>query len=98
MSEINQETRSYLAEIGRRGGRKSRRKLDGNEARRMVLIREARRAFREFHALCFWSNPADYKPEEGDVEWVAAQLRKNGGAAGWERARKLKVLLVKSRK
>ncbi|GEM_PF-962812 len=36
--------RQYLAEIGRRGGTKSRRILDPATARRMVAIREARRA------------------------------------------------------
>lgn len=95
MSGINKETRSWLAEIGRRGGRKSRRTLDGDEARRMVLIREARRAFRDFHARCFWSSPADYVPGEGDVEWIARQLCKHGGAAGWERARRLLCRLPK---
>ena len=34
----------YMAEIGRRGGVKSRRKLSPETARRMVAIREARRA------------------------------------------------------
>jgi hypothetical protein len=38
--------RNYLAEIGRRGGIKSRRALDPETARRMVAIREARRAVR----------------------------------------------------
>jgi hypothetical protein len=36
----------YLAEIGRRGGIKSRRVLEPETARRMVAIREARRAAR----------------------------------------------------
>lgn len=36
--------REYLAEIGRRGGIKSRRTLEPETARRMVAIREARRA------------------------------------------------------
>ena len=36
--------RKYLAEIGRRGGIKSRRELKPETARRMVAIREARRA------------------------------------------------------
>jgi hypothetical protein len=36
--------RQYLAEIGRRGGIRSRRVLDPETARRMVRIREARRA------------------------------------------------------
>lgn len=38
--------REYLAEIGRRGGIKSRRVLEPETARRMVAIREARRAVR----------------------------------------------------
>jgi len=38
--------REYLAEIGRRGGIRSRRVLEPDTARRMVAIREARRAAR----------------------------------------------------
>jgi hypothetical protein len=38
--------RKYFAEIGRRGGMKSRRTLDADTARRMVRAREARRAAR----------------------------------------------------
>ena len=38
--------REYLAEIGRRGGIRSRRVLDPETARRMVAIRETRRAAR----------------------------------------------------
>ncbi|HUQ83454.1 MAG TPA: hypothetical protein VM076_20030 [Gemmatimonadaceae bacterium] len=38
--------REYLAEIGRRGGMRSRRVLEPEAARRMVAIREARRAAR----------------------------------------------------
>lgn len=41
------ELRRYLAEIGRKGGTKSRRALDPGTARRMVAIREARRAARQ---------------------------------------------------
>jgi hypothetical protein len=39
--------RRYLAEIGRRGGIRSRRVLDPETARHMVRIREARRAARD---------------------------------------------------
>ena len=46
MSALSQ----YFAEIGRRGGIKSRRALDPETARRMVRIREARRAARRAHA------------------------------------------------
>ena len=51
--------RSYLAEIGRRGGRKSRRTLDPETARAMVRVREARRAYRKYNATCFWSYRKD---------------------------------------
>lgn len=41
-----QSFRGYLAEIGRRGGTKSRRKLTRKQARAMVQAREANRAKR----------------------------------------------------
>lgn len=75
--------RDYLVEIGRRGGRKSRRSLDSETARAMVKVREARRAYRRFHAECFWSYDPEYVIGPSDVEWVAEQLRKNGGREAW---------------
>lgn len=79
----------YLARIGRQGGLKSRRRLDPADARKMVRLRELRRAFRDFHAACFWSSPKDYRPGLDDMGWVVGQLRKYGGRAGWERAMRL---------
>jgi hypothetical protein len=81
--------RAYLAEIGRRGGRKSRRALDSETARAMVLVREARRAYRRFHARCFWSFDPGYSIGPSDVAWVVEQLRKHGGRDAWEVSRKL---------
>ena len=81
--------RAYLAEIGRRGGRKSRRILDPDTARAMVRVRQARRMYRQFHAECFWSFDPDYRAGMSDVAWVAEQLRKHGGREAWEAARKL---------
>jgi len=78
------QVRSYLASIGRRGGRKSRRRLDPEVARGMVRVREARRAFRRFHATCFWYCDPDYVVTSGDVRWVAEQLMKHGGRLGWQ--------------
>ncbi|MBM4131615.1 hypothetical protein FJ250_11420, partial [bacterium] len=68
-----------MAAIGRRGGLKSRRTLDPDTARQMVRLREARRAYREFHARCFWSSPPDLRIEAVDIPWVAAQLMRYGG-------------------
>ena len=79
MSEI----RRYLAEIGARGGRKSRRTLDAETARGMVKVREARRAFHRFRSTCFWSYRPDLSIGPGDVEWVAEQLMKYGNRDAW---------------
>jgi hypothetical protein len=49
----------------------------------MVRLREARRAFRSFHAQCFWSSPRDYRVTPQDIPWVARQLMKHGGRDGW---------------
>ncbi len=81
--------RAYLAEIGRRGGKKSRRKLDPRQARDMVRVREARRYFRRFFTQCFWSYDPDYQITARDIPWVAEQLMKRGGRAGWEAGAKL---------
>jgi hypothetical protein len=82
---MNREVRRYLAEIGRRGGRKSRRLLDADQARSMVRVREARRAYRRFHARCFWSCPPDLVIGAADVSWVAEQLMRYGGREAWEK-------------
>ena len=77
------EIRKYLAEIGRAGGRKSRRKLDPDTARDMVRVREARRAFSRYRTMCFWSCRPDLQIGLSDVPWVAEQLMKHGDRAAW---------------
>jgi hypothetical protein len=86
---MNTEVRKYLATIGQRGGQKSRRVLDAKTARDMVRVREARRAYRRFHASCFWSFDPEYVVTLSDVPWVAGELRKHGGRAAWEAANRL---------
>jgi hypothetical protein len=44
MKEAQKNVRDYLAAIGRRGGLASRRELTRLQAKRMVAIREAKRA------------------------------------------------------
>lgn len=53
-------------------------------ARAMVRTREARRAYREFHARCFWSYPPDLEIGAEDVEWVGRILMKHGDRRAWE--------------
>jgi hypothetical protein len=86
---MDDATRNYLATIGRRGGRKSRRTLDPETARRMVRVREARRAYRKFHAMCFWSYRPDLEIGMDDVEWVARTLMKHGNREAWDVGRRL---------
>lgn len=86
---MNEAVRKYLADIGRRGGQKSRRTLTPGQAREMVAVREARRAFRRFYATCFWSSPPELLIEASDVPWVVEQLRKHGGREAWEAAVRL---------
>ena len=44
MTEAEKKVREYLATIGRRGGETSRRELSKSHARKMVAIREMKRA------------------------------------------------------
>lgn len=80
---MNEHVRAYLSEIGRRGGQRSRRVLDSSTAKRMVQLREARRAFQSFHARCFWSSPKSYVVTMNDITWVGRRLMTHGGRAGW---------------
>lgn len=86
---MDKRTREYLAEIGRRGGKQSRRRLDPEAARAMMRVREARRAFRKFYATCFWSYRPDLEIGLNDVEWVAETLRRNGNLEAWRVASRL---------
>lgn len=51
----------------------------------MVRIREARRAYRRYHARCFWSSPPDLMIGADDVRWVADQLMRHGDLAAWRK-------------
>lgn len=86
---MDAKAREHLARIGRRGGLRSKRVLSSEQARRMVRLREARRAYKEFHTSCFWSFDPKYPLTDADVEWVARRLMEFGGREGWERGSRL---------
>ena len=88
-NHIDKAIKLYLAEIGRQGGKKSRRPLDPVTAKNMVRVREARRAYKRFHAQCFWSFDPHYRITLADVDWVAEQLKKNGNRKLWQLGVKL---------
>ena len=54
-----------------------------SDARDMVRVREARRAFREFHAQCFWYLRPDLQVSLDDVPEIVRGLRRNGGRRGF---------------
>lgn len=89
MSGTPNQVREYLAEIGRKGGAKSRRRLSSEAARDMVRVREARRAFRRFHAQCFWHLREDLKVGLEDIPEIVRGLRQHGGREGFFLAEKL---------
>lgn len=68
----------YLSKIGRKGGKISRRVLSPQDAKIMVKTREARRAFKKFYTLCFWSFDPNLKISSKDIAWVSEYLMKNG--------------------
>jgi len=80
-----------MVESERRGGLKSRRRLSAADARRMVAVREARKAFRKHRVECFWSF-RDVPITHNDIPWVVEQLRINGGFDAWETAGRIKAL------
>ncbi len=86
------QVKAYLREIGAKGGRKSRRTLDPAQARRMVAVREARRAFRDYKSQCFWSFNPDWRIDENQVPLVIQTLRSEGNAKTYAIAKRLKKL------
>lgn len=86
---MNQAARRYLAAIGRTGGIRSRRTLTPAQARDMVRVREARKAYKRYFAECFWSSDPARRITADDVPWVADQLRKHGDDAAWMLAARL---------
>lgn len=86
---MDKNIKKYLSKIGSRGGKKSRRHLDSKEAKKMVRLREARRAFKNNFARCFWSYDPDLLIRYEDIPWVSEQLMKNGDRKLWELGVKL---------
>jgi hypothetical protein len=87
--KITREISRYMSSIGRKGGIRSRRKLDSLTAQNMTRIRDARRIYKKYHAQCFWSFAPNYQIKLEDIGWVAEQLKKNGDRELWKLGTKL---------
>jgi len=87
--ESRSQINSYLSEIGRKGGEKSRRILDSEDAKNMVRIREAKRAFKKYYAQCFWFMREDLEINLENISEIINGLRQNGGRQGFLLAAKL---------
>lgn len=67
-----------MSAAGRRGGRKGRQVLTSDQARRMVSIREARKAYRTYHSRCLCFMDPDLEITDDDIPVVLDGRRKNG--------------------
>ncbi len=81
--------KAYLSEIGRKGGLKSRRHLSDEDARNMVRVREAKRAYQAFYGQCFWHLRPDLNITLDDIPEIVRGLRQHGGRRGFLLAAKL---------
>ena len=79
--------KACLGPIGRQGDSRSHRPPRAAEARDRV--RMARRAFRVYHAQCFWYLRPDMQVTLGDVPEIVRGLRRNGGRKGFLLAARL---------
>ena len=77
------------ARIGGQGGSRNHATLPSAEARDRVRVREARRAFLDYHAQCFWYLRPDMQVTLGDVPEIVRGLRRNGGRKGFLLAARL---------
>lgn len=62
---------------------------NGDAATLRRRLELARKAFREFHAQCFWSYRLDAEITEEKIPIVVRGLREHGGRAGYRVAAEL---------
>ena len=86
---MDDKIRFYFAEIGAKGGKKSKRLLDPLDAKLMVKIREARKAYKNYYTRCFWSYDPNIQIGKDDLSWVAEKLEKYGDLHAWKLSKKI---------
>ena len=86
---MDSNTRKYLAKIGKKGGQKSRRTLIPEEAKLMVKVREARKAFKKFYTMCFWHLKPDLHINKNNLSVIVNGLKNCGNREAYFAAVKL---------
>ncbi len=93
MSEpTSEEFKTHSRGIGTKGSQNNCRRLDPAQARRMVAVREARRAFRNYKTQCFWSFDPEWNIQNEQVPLVIRTLRNEGNAQAFALAKRLHKL------
>lgn len=87
MMDAPEPLKACLAPIGRQGDPRSQGTPPSTEARDRVRL--ARRAFRDYHAQCFWHLRPDMQVTLGDIPEVVRGLRRDGGRKGFLLAARL---------
>jgi hypothetical protein len=81
--------KACFAPIARQRDSRSHHTPPSAEARDRVRVREARWAFRDYHAQCFWYLRPDMQVTLRDVPEIVRGLRRNGGRRGFLLAARL---------
>ena len=85
--------KKFMARNGSRGGKKSRRKLTPEHARKMVAVREAQKAYDRHRHQYFWSYRDGAKITYEDIDWVTQGMMNEGNRAAFEEARRIRRLI-----
>ncbi|EIP99832.1 hypothetical protein OpiT1DRAFT_04363 [Opitutaceae bacterium TAV1] len=70
----------------------ARRTLSRAQARRMIAVRLARKAWVDFRTQCFWSY-GETTITTDNVGWAVEQLRRNGNRNAWQAAARIERFL-----
>jgi len=81
--------KACVAPVRHDRGTKACRALPSAEAGDRARLRAARRAFRDYHAQCFWYLRPDMHVALGDVPEIVRGLRRHGGRKGFLLAARL---------
>lgn len=94
--KLSVELRSYLSKIGKIGGSRSKRKLSSSDSFKMLALREASRAFKEYKKTCFWSFPNDFQVTQNNIPLISKTLKEQGNRKAFLKAQKIENYLKKA--